>query len=543
MLTKLFKQMFRYKLITAVILVLIIIGGYFSYQGLVKNKNVVRYVTAAVEKGTVIVSVSGSGQVSVSNQIDIKPAVSGEIAYIGMKNGQEVKTGTLLMQLDDLDAQRTLRDAKSYSETAKISLDQAKNDLKEAYEESFDKITDAFLDFKVIVPGLQSILFGEDISSFYSNIDVYMNYTNYTESYAYERNIYYKPYHNAESSYEKNLTDYKLATRFSDEETIKSLIEETYQTAKFISEAIKNADNLIHLYEEDLKSQNLTVDPIIDTYLSNLSTYTNKINTHLSNLSSAEQTVQITTPLSIQSNELAAEQKEDALLDVKEKLADCSIYAPFDGVIAEVNFSIKKGDSVSAATVLATFITQQKIAEISLNEVDAAKIKVGQKATITFDALPEITISGKVLEIDTMGTVSQGVVSYGVKIAFDADDERVKPGMSVAADIITEAKQNVLVVPNGAVKSQGNSHYVELIEASEEMKQQLSVNASGVTLSSPPKSQSVEIGISNDLSTEIISGLKEGDVIVTSTISSNKAQTTQAKTTQTQEFRIPGSGI
>ncbi|MDD5433706.1 MAG: hypothetical protein PHE77_03610, partial [Candidatus Pacebacteria bacterium] len=59
------------------------------------------------------------------------------------------------------------------------------------------------------------------------------------------------------------------------------------------------------------------------------------------------------------------------------------------------------------------------MAEISLNEVDVAKVKIGQRAIITFDAIDELEITGKVEDVDTIGTVSQGVVSYNVKIIFD----------------------------------------------------------------------------------------------------------------------------
>jgi len=73
----------------------------------------------------------------------------------------------------------------------------------------------------------------------------------------------------------------------------------------------------------------------------------------------------------------------------------------------------------------------------------------------------------------------------------------------------------------------------------------LADNTSGVILpkTAQIKNQPVEIGISNDTSTEIISGLKEGDIVVTSTINPNKVQTTQTKSNQSQrsqEFRIPG---
>ena len=64
---------------------------------------------------------------------------------------------------------------------------------------------------------------------------------------------------------------------------------------------------------------------------------------------------------------------------------------------------------------------------------DFLTIKVGDKATLTFDAVTDLSISGQVAEIDTVGTVSQGVVSYALKIAFDTQDTRVKPGMTVSA--------------------------------------------------------------------------------------------------------------
>jgi len=279
------------------------------------------------------------------------------------------------------------------------------------------------------------------------------------------------------------------------------------------------------------------------THLSNLSSYTNTTNNYLSSLLSIKTTIEtnkenlIETDYDIADQEALVAKMQDALDEANKNLSYCSIYAPFDGRIATIN--VKKGDSVSTSTTIATLITKQIVAEVSLNEVDAAKVKVGQKATLTFDALPEVSITGKVAEVDTVGTVSQGVVSYGVKIALDTDDERIKPGMSVTADIIVDAKTDVLVLPNSAIKSQGNSYYVELVEAPEEMKQQLLNNKLGVILQKSPKLQVIETGFSNDTSTEIVFGLKEGDIVVSSIISSSTAQTTQTRGTQ---FQIPGMG-
>jgi len=547
MLQKILKIISQHKIITAIIIILIAGGGYFGYKSSKGKSQGTRYVTATVEKGTIITSVSGTGQISNSNQIDIKPKVSGDVVYIGAEDGQVVKNGELLVKIDDTDAQKAVRDAEINLETAQISLSQAENDLKKTYDDGFNEITNVFVDLPVIMTGLKDVLFDDSLGSTGSwNLDTYEYYIELYDSKKssqYENNIYYTSYQEAKKLYEQNFNDYKSASRFSDQETIKSLINETYQTTQSVAEAVKNTHNLLQSYKKALIDQNLAVSSIVDAYISNLNSYITKTNSHLGNLLSYKNTIEVSigsVPYSIRSEELSLEQKENDLSDAKEKLADYYIRAPFDGVIAEIN--VEKGDSISSATALATLITNQKIAEISLNEVDVAKVKVGQKATLTFDALEDVSITGKVLSIDTVGTVSQGVVSYGVKISLDTQNETVKPGMSVTADIITDSKQDVLIVPNNAVKSQGNSQYVEIIEnPSEETKQKLSANnTSGISLSTTPKTQTVEIGLSNDTYTEITSGLTEGDIIIVSTVSSNSSTTTTTTKSSSNQGLLQG---
>ena len=144
-------------------------------------------------------------------------------------------------------------------------------------------------------------------------------------------------------------------------------------------------------------------------------------------------------PLDLRTQQLSVQQRKDALLDAQEKLGDYTIRAPFAGILAKI--TIKKGDPATSGTIMATLITPQRTATVSLNEVDAAQLQVGQKATLTFDAIPDVSIAGEVAEIDALGTVSQGVVTYAVKILFDTQDIRVKPGMSTSAAIITNVHQ------------------------------------------------------------------------------------------------------
>jgi len=581
------KKIFQKKIIIP-LLIILILGGYFGYKKFVKKEGETRYILAAVEKGTLIISVSGSGQISAEDKVDIKPKVNGEVSAIFVEKGEEVKTGKLIMKLDDTDFQKAVRDAETSLETAKLELDKlleppdeltllqaenslvqakeskqkAEDNLEKAYEDGFNTISNAFLDLPTVMAGLQDILFGDDFSRIQSNINYYTDTTKiYDERvFQYEKDAYDR-YQSARKAYDQNFADYKSASRYSDKVAIEELINQTYETTKTIAEAVKSANNLIQFYKDKLTERDLKPDPLADSHLLSLNTYTGKTNSHLLNLLSIKRTIEDDKEsilnaersieekekslaklkagpdeLDIRAKKIAIQQKEDNLLTAKENLAKCAIYAPFNGLISDIK--VKKGDSVSSGTALASIITKQKIAEITLNEVDAVKVKIDRKTTLTFDALPDLTLTGKVVEVDTVGIVNQGVVNYGVKIALDNEDERIKPGMSVTADVITDAKTDVLVLPNSAVKTQGGVYYVELVEADEKLSQQLLANVAGVILPKSPTSQPVEVGLSNDTSTEIVSGLKEGDIVVSSIISST--QTTQ--TQRTQQFQIPGMG-
>ncbi len=589
MISKLFAQLIKRKFTTGIALVLIVGIGYFGYGKIFNNNGIVRYATAQVQKGTMIVSLSGSGQVSVSNQVDIKPKASGDIVYVGVKNGQEVKAGTLIAQLDAKDAQKAVRDAETNLESAKLSFEKlkkpadalsilqaenslaqakeskqkAEDDLKKAYEDGFNTVANAFLDLPTIMAGLEDTFFDNTIDRNSDNITWYVNQTDYRnderdKTIRYRDDVY-NAYNRARSAYTKSFDNYKLASRTSDTQTIEALILETYETTKIIADTVKTSNNYIDFVQDAMEQRDIPIPSTVSTHQANLDSYTNKTNTHLLNLLSIKRTIQTSKEtiinadraiaekteslaklkvgadaLDIQSSELTIKQRENALLDAKEKLADYFVRAPFDGVIAKVD--AKKGDPVSSAAVIAMLITRQKLAEISLNEVDVAQVKIGQKATLTFDAIPNLTITGQVAEVDAVGTVSQGVVTYTVKIGFDTQDDRVKTAMSVSAAIVTEAKPDVLLVPSSAVKSQSGVSYVEIVEG-DDQNIALAANVSGAILKNVPRRQTVTAGTSNDEFMEVVEGLKAGDVVVTRMI---QPSAVQSQTQQQGGLRIPG---
>ncbi len=553
----------------------VLVGGGIAFAFTRGTKGETRYVLATVARGSVITTVSGTGQVSTSNQVDVKPKVSGDVTAVMVKAGQTVRAGVALAYIDARDAQKAVRDAQVNLQSAQLSLDKlqkptdaltltqaqnslaraqeskqtASDDLQKSYDDGYNTVSNVFLELPGIMTGLDDLLFGTNssIMSGQWNLDYYSGAAAQFDdrSDVYKKDAYDK-YQTARKAYDQNFIDYKSASRFSDSATVESLITESYATSKSIAEAVKSLNNLIQFYKDTLTLHSVRPTAVADTHLTTLSGYTSKTNTHVSNLLNITNSIQSdkdtitnatrtideatqslaklqagTDALDLASAQLTLKQRQNALYDAQEKLADYSIRAPFDGTVAVV--TVKKADAVSSGTAAFTMITQQKLAELSLNEVDVAKVKVGQKATLTFDAVEGLSITGEVAEVDSIGAVSQGVVSYKVKINFDTQDDRVKSGMSVSANIITEMRQDVLIVPNGAIKGQVGNYYIETItNPSAEV-----VGVQGVTSVAAPNRTTIEIGLADDTSTEVMSGLKEGDAIIARTITATTKATTQ----------------
>lgn len=549
----------NHKILSLIAFLALATSLFFVYQYFSDKTTVTKYVLTKVEKGTIVSSLSSSGSVSALNQIDIKANTSGNVVYMAVKEGQSVSAGQFLAQLDTTDAKKAIRTAEQNLASAKISLEkllgdssldvpknkqEAEDNLLQDYDDGFNAVSNAFLTIPSIISGLNTILFGNDFSKTSQNLDAY---TNMILSYDINVTIYrdgaYNDYQTAYAAYQKSFSDYKISSRYSDKDTIEKLINETYQTAKKISDAVKSANNLVQFYKDKISANGGVSSNVADTHISSLNSYTSQINSSLSSLFGAQSTIKndkialSDADLDAQSQELSLQKAEDALAEAKANLNDCYVYAPFSGVIAIMNARV--GDT--APSTVATIVTKTLTAEISFGETDIARIKIGQKSTLTFDAVSDLTITGKVSEIDTIGTSSQGVVSYNVKVVMDLQDERIKPGMSTTATIITDTKTDALYVPNSALKTQQGERYV--LKVSETVADADIQNSSGVSLAGTPLRQTVETGLSDDSSTEIISGLNEGDIIVSGTVSSASITKTSTSSSKSSAGGGPGGGM
>lgn len=518
-----------HKFVSIAIALAIVGAGWWAYSSATAASAETRYVIGAVAKGTIVSSVSATGQVSALNQIEIPSKVSGEVVSVKVAAGQTVKAGALIVQIDAGDAAYALESARiSYDKLvtvdpsdlrdAESAAVQAKEDLEEAYVSARASLTSASTDMSDVLSGLDALFSSNGYlkPNQFGLSAISKDYIDRAES----------SYYDAAKLLKDLIKKYRTVSAQTGEKEIETMIGGSYDTAVVVAQAAKYSQDAV-VYLRDLEdTDSLAAN---DAYASAVDLVATA-NAVVSSLYSAKSAV--TTgkrelvnaqndlvdlkdgpdSLSLRSEQLSLRQKQDAL-------ADYYIRAPFDGTIAALE--VKKGSTAGNGDAVAILITKQKIAELSLNEVDAAKIKVGNKVTLTFDAIEALTLTGTVAQIDTLGTVSQGVVSYTVKIGFDSQDERIKPGMTVNAAIITDARQDVLMVPSSAVRTQGGTNFVQIFDPPVPE----TGGTQGVVPERPPQQVPVEVGISDDVNTEIVSGLVEGEQVAVRTVS-GAAQTT-----------------
>jgi membrane fusion protein, macrolide-specific efflux system len=186
-----------------------------------------------------------------------------------------------------------------------------------------------------------------------------------------------------------------------------------------------------------------------------------------------------------------------------------TITSPYSGTISNVN--LVSGMVITASTNSTTgAVSSQRIAviqnnatpiiNVTLGETDVPNVKIGQKATITFDSITNETFTGVVATVDRIGTVSSNVTSYGVNIKLDSGSNQILPNMAATADIITATATDVLYIPSAALVTQSGQNYAQVLQSGKEVQ------------------VPVEVGLSSDTDTVITSGLTEGETVITGTV-------------------------
>ena len=181
---------------------------------------------------------------------------------------------------------------------------------------------------------------------------------------------------------------------------------------------------------------------------------------------------------------------------IQATLDQINLEAPFAGTVTEVGYKAGDQTTPEQAAFRIDDLTRLLV-DVQITEVDINRIRIGQPAMMTFDAILEKEYSGKIVEVARVGEPVQGVVNFKVTIELNNADGAVRPGMTAAVNIVTDLVENTLLVQNRAVRLRDGKHVVYVLR-------------DGI-----PEVTPVELGLTSDTTSQVLGGdVKEGDVLV-----------------------------
>ena len=185
-----------------------------------------------------------------------------------------------------------------------------------------------------------------------------------------------------------------------------------------------------------------------------------------------------------------------SLSQSRERLSKTILISPCDGIVSDIY--VEEGEIAKTSNVTTSLVCENIFqVESEVPEFDIGKISLGDRVEIYLDAFSEEDFFGVINKIYPTETIIQGVVYYKVRILFDDFNESIKSGMTVDIEVITQEKENILVIPQRLITKKNQQKTVKIL------------------IDDGARDVIVETGISNDQGEiEIISGLSEGDRII-----------------------------
>lgn len=219
------------------------------------------------------------------------------------------------------------------------------------------------------------------------------------------------------------------------------------------------------------------------------------------------------------------EQTKATLAKAQRNLSYATITSPIDGIVTSK--SVEEGQTVASGfstptlfTIAADLTKMQVVADV--DEADIADIKVGNKVTFTVDAYPDDVFEGKVTQVrlgstnsssSSTSTTSESVVTYEVVISANNNDLKLKPRLTANTTIFTQQKPHTLVVPNKALHFQPNPATI----GNKQLIDTKAAHKVWVEDGNKIKAIPVEIGLTDNTNTEILSGITAGTTVITGT--------------------------
>jgi RND family efflux transporter MFP subunit len=408
-----------------------------------KNKKpVTTYTTADATRGNLAQTVSVTGDLVAKDEITLNFELGGRVSKVFVKESDRVASGDKIATLTDLTFQKQLDQAKAGLDQAIASSGSSSDTLREA-KVSLNNAEDSLEQTKS--------LNDQNVSAAKESVDNAQNY--YNDTLAYYESL-------------------------------------SAGAAKIQAKpSLTAAENALNSAKQGLKTVSKQVDLSEISAQSAVDSAKARVKTVESEYAKNARDAQVAAAKAVY---------DMALIN----LDKATLISPVNGIITEVNN--KPGEILGTGVIKEAFsrvMSLDFIIQSKVPESDIVKVKLGQHAHITFDALTlEDIFDGEIIEINPASTNVQGVVYYDIKLKLNTVDIRVKPGMSLNIEIATAEKNDIIMIPSRAIKTEGSKKFVDVLKAD------------GIT----PEKAYIETGLEGDEGmVEVKTGLKGGEKVVT----------------------------
>jgi HlyD family secretion protein len=409
----------RIFIVLGVVVVLIAVGGvYIATRQPATQTGVSQFLanaqTVKVVRTNLMTSVDSSGSVIPAAKLQLSFGAAGTVMDVKAKVGDHVKKGDVLATLDATDLQSKVTQAEQ-----------------------------AYL--------IQQLTYSATVQPDPSQVLIARTaYTNALTAY----NVALRDYGNLADKTTVQCSQLTTAKDALDRaQTAYDRLANDHQAKNYLSgdwgpfqSVVNNLTNAQSAYDLAVSDCNVTKTNLNDSAVRSARAQVQSAKANLDNLLAprAEKQIQAAAQL---------EQSRLSLVQAQQNLADATLVAPFDGVITIINITAG-GASGSGAAIEMADMSQLHV-DVLVDETQISTVKPGQKTQLTLDALPGITLTGQVANIDPAGTISQGVVNYNVHVNLDPTNVPVRLDMTANASIIAATRENVLAVPNAAIRTGG----------------------------------------------------------------------------------------
>ena len=559
----------RIVLIGSVVIVLILVGLGIGFTTRSNNNDKALQKTEVVKRGDFVLKINASGNLESLLSVEVKSNVEGEIETLDVEDGDFVEKGQILLQIDDKQITEDMKQAEANVKAVEAQLEQAKRSLEikvkqldSDLQQQQDNVAQAKSSYNVVkATTLQQL----------SQQETAIQNTKESRE---QDNIALRQAKIALTQAEINLSDQEqtesaakvdLENAASELKRTQELYDKKFVSQKELEDVQASSANASSRYETAQKrvlSQQETVQSQkenIDSRERAVQMRKTTLNFEQQNLELLKQTraaqeEQALTQLKIAQtrfaqlkenidnekdiSRLSLESASANLLRVQstlnnqqERLEWTTIIAPMSGIV--INLQIEEDEIVTSGRsafsqsppLMEIVDLSQMVVKTSINEVDMEKLKVGQPAEIQLRAYPDRTYRGEVREISPSGQPRDNIIYFELLVAVLGSPQELRPGMTADVDIVVVERQNALLLPIEAVNSEravtgrgagtntpvgsrsGRKYYVMLVANGDKDAAAKSGTVEGTKTY-------IEVGETNDVEIEILSGLREGDRVL-----------------------------